>query len=327
MLSAGTPEGTNRGDKMKDIASSIKKPAALRKAKTLIFKTVIFLLMIGLAYVILFPFLVKLSSSLMSPDDLYDSSVSLIPKSFYLGNFRYILEQPNFMKSFFNTLIYASLVAVCTVVSSTLVGYGFARYKFRGNNICFALLIVTLLVPGLTISVPMYAKFRFFDIFGLFKFVLGERLNLTGSVVPLVLLSLSCLGFRGGIHAVLMRQYFKGVPNEIAEAARVDGAGHFKTFLTIMLPMARSIIVVVFVLAFAWQWSDTYFLDIIYTSKELFPNLVMILTSADTQASDYYIRIVYANAGALLAVIPPLIFFIIFQRKIIEGIERAGLVG
>ena len=299
----------------------------MRKAKNLVFKTVVFLLMIGLAYVILFPFLVKLSSSLMSPDDLYDSSVSLIPKSFYLGNFKYIIDQPNFFKSFFNTLIYAVAVAGCTVVSSTLVGYGFARYKFRGSNICFALLIITLLVPGLTISVPMYAKFRFFDFFGIFKLISGEKLNLTGTIVPLILLSLSCLGFRGGIHTVLMRQYFRGVPNEIAEAAYVDGAGHFKTFITIMLPMARSIIVVVFVLAFAWQWSDTYFLDILYTSKDLFPNLVMVLTSADTQASDYYIRIVYANAGALLAVIPPLVFYIIFQRKIIEGIERAGLVG
>ena len=150
---------------MKNITASDNASVIMRKVKKLAFKLIVFLLMVGLAYVIIFPFLVKLSSSLMSPDDLYDSSVSLIPKSFYLGNFKYILEQSSFLKSFLNTFIYAAVVAVCTVISSTLVGYGFARYKFRGSNLCFVLLLATLLVPGLTISVPMYAKFRFFDIF------------------------------------------------------------------------------------------------------------------------------------------------------------------
>ena len=299
-----------------------------RKIKSIFGKTVIFLLMIGFSYVVLFPFFAKFSSSLMSKNDLYDVAVSLIPREFSLDNFKCFILQDSFLKSLFNTLFFALCVSVCTVISATLVGYGLARFRFKGVTLCLIALILTMLIPSITIWIPLYETFRFFDIFGIIKTTTGSPLNLTNTVIPLVVLSITSLGFKGGIHTLLMRQYFAGVPKEISEAAFVDGAGAWKTFITIMVPMAKSMTVVVFILSFVWQWTDTYFINVFYGSKELLSNLVLSTTTFSQSANaNYYQGFVYANAGVLISILPPLVIYIIFQKKIIGGIESAGLVG
>lgn len=299
-----------------------------RKIQSVCGKTVIFLLMLGFSYVVLFPFFAKLSSSLMSKNDLYDVAVSLIPREFTLDNFKNFFLQEKFISSLLNTLFFAFGVSVCTVISATLVGYGLARYRFKGVTVCLVALILTMLIPSITIWIPLYEKFRYFDIFGIFKAITGAPLNLTNTGIPIMVLALTSLGFKGGIHTLLMRQYFAGVPKEIAEAAYVDGAGAWKTFTTIMMPMSRSMMIVVFILSFVWQWTDTYFINVFYGSKELLPNLVLSTTILSQSANaEYYQGFVYANAGVLISILPPLIVYIIFQRKIIGGIESAGLVG
>ena len=291
-------------------------------------KTIIFLLMVGLSYVVLFPLFVKVSSSLMSEKDLYDVAVALVPREFSLESFKYVLYYESFIPSVLNSLYFAICVSLCTVTSSTLVGYGLARFKFKGAKLCLVALLATMLVPSITTWVPMYEKFRYFDIFGIITAIKGEPLNLTSTVIPIILLSLTCLGFKGGIHALLMRQYFAGVPYEISEAAQVDGANAFKTFILIMLPMARSMMIVVFILSFVWRWAATYFVNIFYGSKQLLPNMVLELAGREMSSdAQYYLGFVYANAAALIAILPPLAIYIIFQRKIIGGIERAGLGG
>lgn len=299
-----------------------------RKIQSILGKTIIFLLMIGFSYVVLFPFFAKISSSLMSKNDLYDIAVSLVPREFSWDNFRYFLLHESFLESFLNTLFFALCVSVCTVISATLVGYGLARFRFKGVTLCLIALVLTMLIPSITIWIPLYETFRFFDIFGIIETLTGSPLNLTSTVIPIVILSITSLGFKGGIHTLLMRQYFAGVPKEISEAAYVDGAGAWKTFISIMVPMAKSMTIVVFILSFVWQWTDTYFINVFYGSKELLPNLVLSTTTFSQSANaNYYQGFVYANAGVLLSILPPLVIYIIFQKKIIGGIESAGLVG
>ena len=299
-----------------------------RKMQSILGKTIIFLLMIGFSYVVLFPFFAKISSSLMSKNDLYDIAVSLIPREFSWDNFRYFLLHESFLESFLNTLFFALCVSVCTVISATLVGYGLARFRFKGVTLCLIALVLTMLIPSITIWIPLYETFRFFDVFGIIEALTGSPLNLTSTVIPIVILSITSLGFKGGIHTLLMRQYFAGVPKEISEAAYVDGAGAWKTFISIMVPMAKSMTIVVFILSFVWQWTDTYFVNVFYGSKELLPNLVLSTTTFSQSANaNYYQGFIYANAGVLLSILPPLVIYIIFQKKIIGGIESAGLVG
>ena len=286
----------------------------------------VFLLLFNLSYIVLFPFLAKLSSALMSKTDLYDSAVALIPKKATLDNFKYFLNENRFLLSFLNTSLYSTLTAVFSTASATLVGYGMARYHFKTVNLWLVLLIATMLIPGLTLAVPLYTTFRFFDIGGIFRLITGNPLTLTGTVFPIAILSATCLGFKGGIHAILMRQYFKGVPQELSEASFIDGAGHLKTFLTVMLPMARAMMTVVFILSFSWQWVDTYYSGLLSGGKPLLTNLVLLMLLSYSQ-SVTYADIVLANAGALITIFPLIVIYLFFQRKIVEGIERAGLTG
>ena len=188
------------------------------------------------------------------------------------------------------------------------------------------LVVCTLLIPSQTISIPLFSYFKFFDIFGLLQAVNGQP-GITNSVWPLVLLGITGLSFRGGIFIILMRQYYKNIPTELVEAAYVDGAGHLRTFGRIILPMARSMLVVVFILAFAWQWTDTFYTNTLMGGTKLLPNVVLSLANSNISAShDYYYNLVQANTALLLAVLPLLILYVLFQRQIIAGIERSGLV-
>lgn len=290
-------------------------------------RVVFFLLLLGLAYLILFPFVVKILASFMSEDDLYDPLVALIPRHFSLAHYQTVIQHEDFLPGLFNTALYALAVGLGSVFSSSLVGYSLARYRYPGSRLLFGLVIATMLIPLITLSVPMYAAFQFFDIFGLIEAFGGKGITLTNTVWPLVILSATGLGFRGGIYIFLMRQVFKGLPDEIVEAAKVDGAGHFRIFWKVALPSAQSMLVVIFVLAFAWQWTDTFYTTTLMTDKKLLPNLVLLLSSASFDAQDRYLQVVQANAALLLCILPLILVYVLFQRKIIQGIERSGLVG
>lgn len=109
-----------------------------------------------------------------------------------------------------------------------------------------------------------------------------------------------------------MRQYYKNIPTELVEAAYVDGAGHLRTFGRIILPMARSMLVVVFILAFAWQWTDTFYTNTLMGGTKLLPNVVLSLANSNISAShDYYYNLVQANTALLLAVLPLLILYVL----------------
>ena len=143
----------------------------------------------------------------------------------------------------------------------------------------------------------------------------------------MVILSATSLGFRAGVFVILMRQYYKSVPNELVEAAYVDGAGPFYTFFRIILPMARTMLIVVFILAFAWQWTDTFYSGLLMGGKPMLPNIILTMCSGTGDSSQMYYQYVLANTAALLAVIPLLLIYALLQRKIIQGIESSGLVG
>jgi len=292
----------------------------------LLSKVVLFVLLLGFAYVILYPFLAKFSASLMPKADLYDPTVALIPRHPGLDNYKDILASGEFFPALWTTFYFALVLAVCATFCAAVVGYGLARYRFRGSRLLFVLVVCTLLVPSQTISIPLFSYFKFFDIFGLLQAMNGQP-GITNSVWPLVLLGITGLSFRGGIFIILMRQYYKNIPTELVEAAYVDGAGHLRTFGRIILPMARSMLVVVFILAFAWQWTDTFYTNTLMGGTKLLPNVVLSLANSNISAShDYYYNLVQANTALLLAVLPLLILYVLFQRQIIAGIERSGLV-
>ena len=313
---------------MNSLLNEKRKAKISKYAKQFIVKFLIFVLLIGLSYVILYPFIFKILAAFMSKEDLYNSLVDIVPANWSLENFVYIFKKTNFTISLKNTAIYALVDAVLATASASLVGYGLAKFKFKGVKLLTFIVIIVMLMPIQTLSIPLYLNFRFFDPFGMISLFGGEGINLVGTMWPMIIMSATSLGFRAGVFVILMRQYYIGVPDELMEAACVDGAGPYRTFFSIILPMAKSMLIVIFALAFAWQWTDTFYSNLLYGEVKLLPSLLSLMKNVNWSSdSEYYLNFVRYNTAEILSILPLLILSCFMQRKIIQGIERSGLVG
>lgn len=283
-------------------------------------------LIIGISYIILFPILTKLSSSFMARKDLVDQTVKWIPKNFTLDNYRMAVQTLRFPTVFKNSAFLSLLVSILQLCSSTLVGYGLARFDFRGKGLVFGAAIFTLVVPPQMIMVPLYLNWRFFDLYGLIP---GQGIKLLGTYWPFVLTSITGTGLRNGLFILVMRQFFRGMPKNLEEAAYVDGASPLMAFFRVMLPGATSAAVVVFLFAFVWQWNDS-FLTTLYLDSNFLPvalgNLTRTLARELEMNHPQYFSLI-VNAGSLLMIAPVLVIYGLLQRYFVESIERTGLVG
>lgn len=296
-------------------------------ARTFSVKFLTFVLLIGFSYVILYPFIFKLLAAFMSQDDLYNPLVEIVPMNWSLENIIYIIKNTDFLESLKNTGVYALLDAALATASAAVVGYGIAKFKFKGVNVLTVIVVIVMLMPIQTLSIPLYLNFRYFNPLGLFSLFGSKGIKLVGTIWPMIIMAATSLGFRSGVFIILMRQYYIGVPNEIIEAAWVDGAGPYKTFITIVVPMAKSMFIVIFALSFAWQWTDTFYSELLYGDVKLLPSLVSMMKQVKLENVNYYLDYVRSNTVELMAIAPLLLLYCFMQRKIIQGIERSGLVG
>ncbi|NLL43607.1 MAG: carbohydrate ABC transporter permease [Firmicutes bacterium] len=306
--------------------SKAKRQALAYKTSQFALSVFRFVLIVGISYIILFPVLTKISSSFTPLRDLGDQTVNWIPKHPTLDNYRLAIEVMNFPKVFFNSLFLSFLVAVLQLASTTLVGYGLARFEFRGKKLIMAAAIFTLIVPPQMMMVPLYLNWRFFDFFGLLK---GGGLNLMGSYWPFLLTALTGTGLRNGLYILVMRQFFAGMPRNLEEAAYVDGAGPLTTFFRVMLPGAVPAMVIVFLFGFVWQWNDS-FLTTLYLDSNFLPVALSNLSrslAAYLEMTDVQYFSLIVNAGSMLMIAPLLVMYAFLQRYFVESIERTGLVG
>ena len=285
-----------------------------------------FVLILGIAYIILFPVLSKMSSSIMGKRDLIDQTVNWIPKHPTTDHYKMAIEVMDFPVTFRNSLILSLMVSALQLASSTLVGYGLARFDFKGKNLVLGAAIFTLVVPPQMSMVPLYLNWRFFDLFGLIP---GGGVNLLGTRWPFILTSLTGTGLRNGLFILVMRQFFAGMPTSLEEAAYVDGASPLRTFFTIMLPGAVPAMVTVFLFAFVWQWNDA-FLTTLYLDSNYLPvaltNLSRTLAKHLEMNDPQYFSLI-VNAGSMLMIAPLLIMYAVLQKYFVESIDRTGLVG
>jgi len=306
------------------------------KIKKWIISIIRVILVIGISYIILLPLITKLSNSFMSVRDLYDQTVKWIPRNFTIEHYQLVWRHMNYPRTFFNTFILTTVVSLLQLISCTIIGYGLARFNFRGKNLIFALVILTLIVPPQMILIPLYLNFRFFNLYGLLP---GTGFNLIGTYWPFILTSITGNGLKNGLFIYIMRQFFKGMPRELEEAGYIDGAGLFRAFLYIMLPGAVPGLVIVFLFAFVWQWNDYIFMTLFMGGGPFLPqalevvsnNVIRELTGGTTSAptemqGDQYTSLL-DNTGMILVVAPLLILYSFMQRYFIESVERSGIVG
>ena len=292
------------------------------------------LLLFGLCFMIIQPLLTRFTTSLMPEKDLYDSTVILLPKTITFDNYRVVADLTGLPKSMLNTLWTSALVSVLQVVACTLVGYGFARYDFPLKKVWFACVIVTIIIPPQTIATALYMSFVNFDVLGIIKLITGKSANLHGSIIPYSLMSITCMGLKNGLYIYMLRQYFRGIPKSLEEAAYVDGCGSLHTFVRIMLPDAMPTILSCFLFSFVWQWTDLFYTRNFLSSYSIFSNqLSTILTRMNyyfsTESGKPVIvpvgrQMQLVSIGILICCVPLIILYIFTQRTFVESIAMSG---
>lgn len=294
-----------------------------------------FILLFGLCFLILQPILNKISVSFMTEDDLFNPIVVSIPVHFTTDNYVLTAEIMNYGKSFVNSLVISLTISIVQIAVCTIVGYGFARFNFPLKKLWFACVMLVILIPPQVISNSLYIHFRFFDIFGIIKLIRGEALNLRGNVLPYYLMSLGCMGLKNGLYIYMIRQFFRNIPNDMEEAAYVDGCGTFKTFVRIMLPEGKPIITSCFLFAFVWQWTDGFYSKMFLGSTSLLSMSIARLVDSlgayiqrimgiKTTVSVAYSNCILAT-GTLMLVAPVIILYLFAQRQFVESISSSGI--
>lgn len=303
-----------------------------------------FVLLVGISYVILQPFYTKISASFMSMNDFVDATVKMIPKYPTLDTYKAIIVDNEYFEGLVNTTLLSLICAVLQTLVCSLAGYGFAKFKFKGKSLMFALVILTMIIPHGTLRLSMYLKFRYYDIYGIFNALGGGLIDgfkvlgftsvkLTGGFWPLVILSATGLGFKNGLYIFMMRQFFNGVPDELEESAYIDGATTLRTYFQIIVPLSVPMMITVFLFSFCWQFTDNFYVDVFFPLNEIhmLPDIVEIPTSLQNQmdgfaAANLWQSAVY-NTCSLLIVLPLLVIYVFCQRYLVQGIERSGIVG
>ncbi len=293
------------------------------------------LIVIGLCFIIVYPIIFMISSAFRSPADMSDPTIIWIPKNYTLQNIKDALMVMEFSSTIWNTLFLNIGCSFVQVAACAVTGYGFARFKFKGKNILFFIVILMILVPPQIILIPQYMFFRYFNPLGVWHMITGDYLKLIDNALVMYLPALTANGIRAGLFIYLFRQSFRGLPKELEDAAYLDGCSPIKTFAKVMIPNAGATILTVFLLSVVWYWNDYYVSTSFFTDnrtialmlKNFEPNLKRIIFGDGAAKIDVRQLIVWMEAACLVTITPILILYACLQKNFTEGIARSGLTG
>ena len=312
-----------------------------------------FLILFGLCFVILYPLIYMFSTAFRPNVQMNDPSIIWLPKSFTLSNMMDVWDIMDFGPTLLNTLKINIVCSLLSVVVCALTGYGLARFNFKGKGICFAIVIMQIIVPPQITVIPLYLQWAFFKGFGLVSLAskmgastfIGQKIltmqdgsgDLYASMIdnPIVMYApaLFANGIKSGLFIFIFRQFFRGLPVELEDAAYLDGCGPFKTFIKIMVPNAASSFLTVFLFAIVWYWNDyyvssTFFLNnhtVALQLQKLSSDLDQKLFSGNQVGTRK--KIVWLESGCLLSIAPILVMYVFLQKYFTEGLARSGLTG
>ena len=285
---------------------------------------VVYALLICIGFIYLYPILYMLSTSFMNREDLLDSSIKWIPSNLFLNNYIDAAKSMDFWASLFKGILIAGLPTVCNVMVCMLIGYGFASFNFKGKNILMGLLIFSYILPSQVTMIPTY--------------VLYNNIKILGTIWAFVLPAIFGNGLNAPIFILIFYQFFKQVPRVLIEAAKIDGAGYFKSFVRIAVPSAAPAILTVFLFSFVWYWNESYLTELYVrglTTHSDWTNLVIQLKNFTTNYNDSRIEGGFATdlnetirlAATMLSVLPLMIMYFFLQKHFVESIDRTGITG
>lgn len=254
----------------------------------------------------LFPLYWMLASSLKSPQELQQAPPTWWPKTPSLNAYRTVFEVIPFGHAFANSLLIAGVATMSVLGTSVLAGYVFAKYHFRGRDVLFWAVIATMFLPPIVTLVPLYW--------------LVSSLGLADSYLGVMLPWLA-----NAFGIFLMRQFIADVPDELVDAARVDGASELRIVWKVVLPLLKPATVTLGVFAFVYYWNNFLWPLSILQSASRFPVVLALSQLLSYSSSVQYQNVVMA--GALIASLPTIVIFLLTQRVFVQGIARTGVQG
>ena len=289
-------------------------------------RAVMYIMLFNLAFVFLYPFLYMIITSVKTNQDLLDATVQWIPRTLHFRNYSLAYHALAFRSAAATSLIYTIGGTIGHLVSCSFIAYGFARYRFPGKNILFVLLLLMIIIPTPTLIVPLYIQY--------------SNWGWLNSYIPVVAPTFFGFGLRGGLFIFIFRQFFLGLPRELEDVAKVDGCTYIGTYFRIVLPVAKSVFLVNFVLSLVWHWNDYYEPGIYYglnpplpvalnamgnllNSPNMLENLMAQMGIVDTEA---IINNGVFMAASFITILPLLLMFVFAQKQFMQGVERSGLV-
>jgi multiple sugar transport system permease protein len=266
------------------------------------------LVLVAILAVVLYPLVWVVGSSFKSQTEIA-RNISVLPEEFSPQNYSvgWTSLGTSFGWFFVNSVIIAGLTVVGNVASCILAAYAFGRLRFRLRGFWFAIMIGTLLLPGHVLIIPQYILFRTFDWVG----------TLLPLLVPQFLATEAFFVF-------LMVQFMRGIPRELDEAARIDGCGPYQVFLRIVLPLSKPALVTTAIFSFIWTWNE-FFRQLVYLGDESDWTVSVALRQFVDSTGQSNVGAMFAMS--VLSLLPIFLFFLVFQRMLVEGINTSGLKG
>jgi multiple sugar transport system permease protein len=292
-----------------------------RTSYGLIFTVILYLLLIAIGFVYLYPLLFMFVTSMKSPSDLLNPMVQWVPSELYLGNYIKAFKVLDYPSTLLSSIMISLIPSIIQAIICSVIGYGLARYRFPGKNLIFALILATFIIPAQNTVIPQMLTYRDY--------------GLLGSIWALILPAVLGQGYRSAIFILIFYQTFLSLPKALEEAARLDGASDLKIFVRIGLPAAVPSYIISLIFSTVWYWNET-FLTVIFLEGGI-QSLPMQLTKFVQAYENLYpsnvvnifdrLNEAVKLSGTFLNILPLLLMYFVLQKWFVESIERTGITG
>lgn len=280
-----------------------------------------YLILTGLGFVFIYPLIYMISVSLMDTADLVDATVTWVPTHFTLEGFRKAARTLEFWDGLKDSLIMTVIPAGLQTLTLAMAGYGLARYPVPLKKFWVVLAVFIFLIPSQVTTIP--------------RFLLFNTYKLVGTIWPMYLICLLGQGIKSSVFLLIFYNYFSSYPKAMDEAAKIDGAGPWKIFIRIAIPMAKPALVLTYLFSFIWIWNDTtqipqYSTGAVTTLPmhlQQFVDAFNKLYSSSGVSTGGALNESIRLAGTLLSILPLILLYVIIQRQFVESIEKTGITG
>lgn len=265
-------------------------------------KIILSIIIYIIALCFIFPFVWMISTSFKYETDVLEFPFHIIPENINTNNYRTVWQNKSFFTYYRNSIFVTVLTVIGDMCLTSMAAYSFARLKFRGRNMIFYIYISAMMIPSQVLLLP--------------KYIIFSKLGINNTHLALILPGICSI-----FSIFLLRQFFMTIPQDLSEAAKIDGAGHLRTFLQVVLPLAKPGLVTLVLISTIWSWND-YINPLIFLSNDkLFTLTVGLQRFQESNSSNNAVIM----AGTVSSILPIIILFILFQKQFVASVASSGI--